>query len=70
MSDRDARFRRLRPQPGDLFEHFGVPLGEPPPPEPEASGPNAARPCGHCGWFVLAAVAACPLCGSTERVRV
>ena len=47
----------------------GDPLAEPPPPESEPAGPTLARPCGHCGWFVLVAVAACPLCGSTERAR-
>jgi hypothetical protein len=54
VSERDERFRRLRPstrQTGDLFEHFGV--------EVERGGGGsidrvpvrAAQACPTCGWY-------------------
>ncbi|HWB74323.1 MAG TPA: hypothetical protein VG755_05195 [Nannocystaceae bacterium] len=60
MSDRDARFRRLRPD-GDLFAHFGIEL------EPVASSQPIQRggaiACGRCRWYVRAEETSCPVCG-------
>jgi len=61
VSDRDARFRRLRPD-GDLFAHFGIEL------EPSAAAvPTstvAVAICSHCRWYVWRTAASCPLCGA------
>jgi hypothetical protein len=60
VSDRDARFRRLRPD-GDLFAHFGIELEPTSMPEPSSSA--VAIACARCRWYLRRIESTCPVCG-------
>ncbi|MFO7562736.1 MAG: hypothetical protein R6X02_08855 [Enhygromyxa sp.] len=57
--------RRPRAELRDLFEHFGVELGEEP---PAPAAIVAATPCSSCAWLRRAdePERACPLCGAPQ----
>ncbi|MBC8067365.1 MAG: hypothetical protein IAG13_03450 [Deltaproteobacteria bacterium] len=68
MSDRDARFRRLRPD-GDLFAHFGIELEAAASPAPASTPVSSATSCTHCRWYLHADQSSCPLCGHPVAAR-
>ena len=48
-SDRDRRFRRLGPQTGDLFAHYGIQTQGPTPPTDPTTVDVVE--CPGCGWW-------------------